>query len=574
MIRSAIPWLVCIVLSLAFPNVGSAQVIDAQFTLVPRPDSGLDFVQRSGTAEQKYIIEVKSTGVALLDVDRDGLLDVFLTAGSTLEKYREGAPGYGCRLFRNKGNLTFEDVTAKCGLGSAKFGWASGAAVADVDGDGWDDLFVTAFGPDRLFLNRAGVFEETTSRSSLDRDGWSTSAAFADLDGDGDLDLYVARYLEFDVNNPPEHGTAFSCLWKEYVVMCGPRGMKAHSDRVYMNRGDGSFEDATTAWKLSGVEPQYGLGVVIADFVGDSRPDVFVANDSSPNHLLENKGDHFQEVGFIAGIGYSEDGQDQAGMGVAVADFDGNGYPDIVVTNFADERNNVYLNQGDGTFFDEADLLGVGPAGQSALSWGVACEDFDLDGRTDIYVANGHVYPQADKVKNTLGYSQRDHLFLEQGGRYREVGKSHGLNLERVSRGAAFGDLDNDGDIDVIVSHLNDLPMVYENRAATGRRALSIRLVQPGKNVGALGSRVDLTYVDATTERRQTRWLLRHGSFQASNDPRCHFGLGAYNGPARVLVTWPDRSKESFPIGGTAREVTLTRGSGKPQLPKTPDGGR
>ncbi|MCA8962124.1 MAG: VCBS repeat-containing protein, partial [Planctomycetes bacterium] len=383
---------------------------DATFEFVPRLDTGLDFVQRSGTERQQYILEVKSTGVALLDFDRDGLLDICLTAGSTIEKQRAGEPGFGVRLYRNLGELRFADVTAQSGLG--EFGWACGAAAADVDGNGWVDLLVTAYGPDRLFLNDAGHFTEVTDRAGLDRDGWSTSAAFADLDGDDDLDLFVARYLDFDLDHPPTHGEGFSCLWKEQVVMCGPRGLPAESDRLYRNRGDGTFEDVTEAWGIAAATPQYGLGVVIADFVGDSRPDIFVANDSSPNHLWENRGGRFEEVGFVAGVAYSADGQDQAGMGVGVADFDANGRWDLAVTNFADERNNLYLNQGDGTFFDEADRLRLGPAGQSALSWGIGCHDFDLDGRLDIFVANGHVYPQADHVKGTPGYAQKDHLFL------------------------------------------------------------------------------------------------------------------------------------------------------------------
>lgn len=553
-------------------------------------EAGLQFIQRSGTEKQEFIVDVKSTGVAVLDFDGDGRRDLFFTSGSTVERMKKGEPGYGCSLWRNLGGLRFEDVTEKAQL--TGIGWACGAASADLNGDGRDDLVITCFGPDRVFLNRKdGTFEDVTARAGLTGDGWSSSAAVADLDGDGDLDLYVSGYLKFDIQNPPRHGAGYSCLWRDQIVMCGPRGMTAEPDRVYANRGDGTFEDRSEAWGLRKVSAQFGLGVVIGDFVGDSRPDIFVANDSCPNYLFENKGPRgreatpagsdpspaqtvvledlvFEEVGFIAGVSYDMDGQEQAGMGIAVADVDGNDKLDFAVTNFAAEANNLYLNQGDGMFFDESELWGLAAAGKAALSWGIHVVDFNHDGELDVFVANGHVYPQADQVPDALGYGQRDHLFVGQPqtagtrDRFSEQGSRLGFRAKRVSRGSAHVDLDNDGDLDLVVCHLNAPPALYENRLPAGSGlSLQISLEQPGKNRQALGARVFYRLGD----RRGVALVHRQSSFQASHDERVHLGLGdgAPEG-SYAIVEWPDGKRERFEVPVEGGRVQWRRGSGKP----------
>ncbi|MFN0057250.1 MAG: CRTAC1 family protein [Planctomycetota bacterium] len=529
--------------------------------------TGLDFVQRSGTAEQRYIVDVKSTGVALLDFDGDGLLDVFLSAGSSIERHLKREPGYGCRLYRNLGELRFEDVTSAAQIPS-DFGWVCGAAAADIDGDGRDDLLVTCIGPDRLLRNVGGRFEEITARAGLGDSGWNTSAAFADLDLDGDLDLYVCGYVQFDFANPPEHGKGFSCLWKDLTVVCGPRGFKAEPDRVYRNRGDGTFDDVSAAWGFDSVPAQFGLGVIIGDFAGDSLPDVYVANDSSPSFLFVHRGDRFEEIGYVAGVSVSEDGQEQAGMGVDSADIDGDRRMDLVKTNFEGERNNLYFNHANESFFDAADQSGFGPPGQDFLGWGVGVRDFNNDGVLDIFVANGHVYPQADEVRGVMGYPQRNQLFVGQAtvsgrqkpanARFLEQGEKLGFTQKHVSRAAAFGDLDNDGDIDIIETHINGRPSLYENHAPVHHKSLTLQLSQPGLNPQALGARVEVSIGDV----KRTYEVRRNASFQASNDARLHVGLGVQPPAGAVEVVWPDGGRERFATVEGGGLQMLSRGAG------------
>ncbi|MEM7166675.1 MAG: CRTAC1 family protein [Planctomycetota bacterium] len=526
--------------------------------------TGIAFAQRSGTPEQRYIVDVKSTGVALLDFDRDGLLDLFFTAGSTVDRHRNGEPGFGCRLFRNTGDLRFVDVTAAAGIPA--LGWASAVAAADWDGDGWDDLLVTCVGTDRLLRNDEGRFDGNAP--ALSGSGWSAGAAFADLDLDGDLDIYITGYLQFDFTNPPVHGApGWSCTYRGVPIACGPRGFPPQADRVFRQDG-GEFTDVSSSWGFASTPPQFGLGVLIADLHGDPRPEVFVANDASPNFLFTNsntpddRGPSWQDNGFLAGVAYNEDGEEQAGMGVDAADVDNDGDLDVFVTNFEEEKNNLYVNQGNGTFVDRTDHYGLGAAGRPYLSWGTAFRDFDNDGYLDLFVANGHVYPEADADAKSPGYAQRDHLFVgtprEAGFRFVERGSELGMTPKGVGRGAAFGDLDNDGDVDIVVCNLNAQPLLYVNHAPTSHRSLQLTLEQPGANRQAIGARVTVRCGDL----QRTLEVRRNDSFQASSAARLHVGLGTTQVAGTVEVRWPGGDTEHFttPAGGGA--VTLVRGSG------------
>ncbi|MGE3165910.1 MAG: CRTAC1 family protein [Planctomycetota bacterium] len=521
--------------------------------------AGLTQAQRSGGPEQRYIVDVKAIGAALFDLDHDGLLDVFLTSGSTVERHRTGEPGFGCHLYRNLGGLRFEPVA----LEVPAFGWASGVAAADIDGDGWDDLLITGYGQIRLLRNREGRLEDVTARSGIDGTGWSTSAAFADLDGDDDLDVYIARYLQFDFASPPRHGLpGWSCLYRGVAIPCGPRGFPATPDGVYFNRGDGTFEPAGEKWGLGSPAPQFGLGVLIADLVGDHRPDIFVANDASPNFLFENHGDRFEEIAFVAGVAYNENGEEQACMGVDAADLDGNGHLDLVVTNFEQESNNVFLNDGHGAFFDRPEHVGFGSVSREALSWGVGLRDFDGDGVVDVFVANGHVYREADGDSKSPGYAQRDHLFVGrregEAVRFDERGSELGIRAKTVSRAAAFGDLDNDGDVDILVAHLNAPPSLYENHSPPQFRRVAITLEQPGANRQALGARLVISVGDW----RGLYEVRRQSSFQSSSDPRIHVGLGTRTIAGTIGVRWPNGAEETFALPTGVADLRLVRGMG------------
>jgi hypothetical protein len=526
--------------------------------------AGLTAVIRSGTERQEYIPEVKGLGVGLLDYDGDGRLDVLFTSGSTVERAQKGEPGFGCLLYRNEtapgGPLRFTDVTAAAKIPPTR--WAGGPAVGDYDGDGRPDVFITGLLGNVLLRNRGdGTFEDVTAHARVAGSGWSTGAAFGDLDQDGDLDLYVARYLTFDLANPPRHGGRWTCTWKQRVVMCGPRGLPPEPDLVFRNEGDGTFTDATAAWGFDQAEPQYGLGVLIGDLNGDGRPDVFVANDSSPNHLFENDGGRFVDRALERGVAFSEDGRELAGMGVDAHDLNDDRVPDIVVTNFSDQTTSVFMSQGKGRWFESSRAANVALASYPMLKWGVGIQDFDDDGLADLFVANGHVYVSADEPGTDTSYRQRNQLFRNGGsGKFADVSDQlgPGFRERRVARGAAFGDLDLDGDLDVVVVNLNDRPTLLENRRPPGNTSLGVVLKQPGRNPEAIGALITVT-AGGRVQSRETR---RNFSFLASSDVRAHFGLGASPSVESVAVRWPDGVVETFGPVPPGR-VTLERGAGK-----------
>ncbi len=540
---------------------------------------GLTHRNTSGSAEQRYIVESISAGIAVLDVDGDGWLDLFFIDGTALgDSSATGAAAStspaGHRLYLNEadegGSRRFRDITIDSGLGRPDLAktdvdqpdWAMGVAVGDIDNDGDPDLYITHWGRDHLFRNDSTAgqihFTQATSGSGLGSDAWGTSAAFADIDGDGLLDLYVTNYLEFDLDNPPADGNW--CHFKEVKSFCGPEGIPAQSDRLYRNLGDGHFEDISAS---SGIgSPVYpGLGVLFTDIEADGDLDIYVANDSEPNLLFRNdrpvggqsggsdgaRAIHFTEIGTRLGVAYSEGGLAQAGMGVDGGDIDNDGDIDIYVSNFSDDVNTLYANDGHGWFDDGTAAAGMGRIVRPFLGWSTAFSDFDNDGWLDLFVANGHVYPALEEVADGLDYAQRNLLYRNESGRFHEIGLGAGLNRISVSRAAAIVDFDNDGDPDIVVANLNDTPSLWRNDGGNISSWVGLRLQGTVSNRDAIGATVRLY----TAGSVQTREVQRGRGFQSQFDPRPLFGLG----PSTVghdtrldsiVIDWPSGQRQTI----------------------------
>ena len=519
-------------------------------------DSGVRFTNVFGTAKKLWIRETTGSGAALLDYDRDGDLDVYLVQGMSWEQAERGAPGPPDRFYRNDGGWRFTDVTEAARLGDTD--WGGGVAVGDVDGDGWPDLFVANDGPDRLYRNRGdGSFEDWTARSGLSDLRWNTSAAFGDIDRDGDLDLYVCAYIEFDPDFIRSLDPKF-CRWKDLLVMCGPNGLPAIPDRLYRNLGGGRFEDVTQAAGVDQPDGK-GLGVIFFDADADGDQDLYVANDSTPNHLFRNDGrGRFEEDALLAGVALSEGGRAQAGMGADSGDLDADGDLDLVVTNFQDDYTTLYRNDGEGHYTDVSELWGLALLTREYLSWGVRLADFDLDGDLDLFQVSGHVYPQVEGTAVGESYRQRAQLLLQQGGRFHELEASGSALAEpRSGRGAAFGDLDGDGDTDIVINVMDGPAVLLRNDLGAAERALLVRLINP-QGGDALGARAELQ----NGERRMVREVQTGGSYLSSNDPRIVFGVDPDRGPLRLKVRWPSGASESFEGLRAGFEVTIQERKG------------
>ncbi len=518
-----------------------------------------------GEKHNRYLVETTGCGVAFYDYDHDGWLDIFLVNGSRFDT--KWAPGQApvSRLFKNNRDGTFTDVTAKAGVGY--HGWGQGCCVGDYNNDGFDDLFVTYWGECKLWRNRGdGTFEDatrkagvTTARPGLPR--WNTGCAFVDYDRDGHLDLFIANYIDFDLKKVPvpEGGT---CKYKGLAVACGPPGLPGGKNILYRNNGDGTFRDVSKEAGILDTPGTYGLGVLVGDFDNDGWPDIYVANDSTSSALYKNNHDGtFSEIAIEAGVAYSADGKSQAGMGVAAADYDGDGRLDIVKTNFAGDTSTLYRNQGENTYEDQTLQAGLG-RNTRFLGWGAAFLDIDNDGLPDILLANGHVYPEVGDTDAEAGYRQRKVLYRNLGsGRFADVSLAGGSGITETvaARGMAVGDFNNDGALDVVVNCVNDLPQLLRSTNRTGNNWLKLKLIGTRSNRSAIGARVTCRTPDG---RLQSQEVRSGGGYLSQSALELHFGLGTAES-AEVDVRWP--SGETYRAGRlTAKAVhRLTEGTNR-----------
>jgi hypothetical protein len=524
-------------------------------------ESGLEAVTVFGGRDaNRYLLETTGCGVAFLDYDDDGWLDVFLVNGTTLEGFPKGREPTN-HLYRNRGDGTFEDVTRKAGL--AESGWGQGVCAGDYDNDGHVDLFVSYYGQNHLYRNRGdGAFEDVTAKAGLlsKRLRWNTGCAFLDYDRDARLDLLVANYIDLDLATAPTPDSGL-CRYKGVKVACGPPGLPGGKNVLYRNKGDGTFEDVSDKAGITRNSGTYGLGVSTLDFDDDGWVDAYVANDSNPSALYRNNRDGtFTDVAVPSGCAYSQDGKPQAGMGVAVGDYDHNGTMDVFKTNFAGDTSTLYANTGQGFCEDRTFAAGIG-LNTRWLGWGTAFVDFDKDGWLDLFLSNGHVYPEVVQLKTEAGYRQRKVVYRNAGGRFEDVSERLGSPVTdpRAARGSAFGDYDNDGDVDVVVNNVHERPDLYRTESDPGRHWLLVKLVGTKSNRSAIGARVRCLSGGVT----QVQEVRGGGSYISQNDLRVHFGLGGSAAVDRVQVRWPSGREEEWAGVAADRILTLTEGTGK-----------
>jgi len=502
-------------------------------------------VSHLSSPEKRYILESMSGGVGFIDCDNDGKLDIVTVNGSSVDRYRQGGDPM-VTLYHQDGDLKFVDITKSARLTTK--GWGMGVAVADFDNDGWQDLYVTGYGGNVLYRNLGDCkFEDVTEKAGVRVGGFSTGASWADYDRDGKVDLFVPRYVFVDINKLPEFGSNDKfCRFRGILVQCGPGGLPGESDFLFHNRGNGTFEDVSKKAGLDDPERRFGMQSVWADYDNDGWPDLYVANDAGPNFLYHNKHDDtFEEVGLLSGVALSLDGQEQGSMGVDVADFDHDGRLDIFVTNFADQPNTLYWNQGVRGMTDISWNAQLAQPSYPFVGWGTAFFDMDNDGWPDIFVANGHVYPQMDLVKGGAPYKQPLLLFRNKRDRtFEDVTAISGLDKLPASsrRGAAFGDVNNDGKVDVLILNVGEPPTLLINRTQSSNHAVLFKLVGTKSNKAAIGARVTVTAGDLMQFNE-----VRSGSrYLSQNDLRLHFGLGEKNRMDTVEIFWPTGKKEVY----------------------------
>jgi len=525
-------------------------------------DAGVALVNVSGGAEKGYIVEAIGNGAGFFDFDNDGDLDLVIANGSTIEGYETGGHPL-VALYRNSGGR-FHDVTRDAGLD--RTGWGVGVCVADFDNDGNQDFYVTAYGPNVLYRNVGnGTFEDVTDRAGVGDTRFSTNCAFGDYDRDGGVDLYVANYLRFDPESIPRRGESddSTCTFMNVPVLCGPLGLPGEPDVLYRNELDGTFTDVTETAGIGDLG-HYGFGVVFSDLDNDGWPDIYVANDSVPNFLFHNDQDGtFSEVGLASGTARNEEGFVQAGMGVAVGDYDMNGYLDIFVTNFARDTNTLYRNLGGRSLFfiDATASANLGEGSLAHLGWGAGFADLDNDGLEDLFVANGHIYPSVDALDVGQSYRQRKEIYRNIGGAaFEEMTLKMGGDSveEKAARGAAFGDYDNDGDIDVLVINMNGPPSLYRNEGGNLNNWVSFELEGDRSNRDAIGARIEIAVGDSVSVRE----VRSGGSYLSHNDLRVHFGLGRAMRVDRVRIHWPGGEVEELRDVEANRFLKVREGAG------------
>jgi enediyne biosynthesis protein E4 len=544
-----------VILLAAFLSVGLKIYIppaSVQFNDITGP-SGITF-KHALSPEKKYIAESMSGGVALLDYDNDGYLDIFFVNSLTVELLKANKQTRSV-LYRNNRDGTFSDVTDKARVGDV--GWGMGCAVGDFNNDGFDDLYVTSIGPDHLFKNNGnGSFTDVTQKAGVSDPRFSTGAAFLDYDNDGRLDLFVTNYVGFDINHLPTFGEGPTCQFKGVPVQCGPRGLPGAGDSLFRNNGDGTFTDVSKKAGVADSRGYYGLDVVGSDFDGDGLIDIFVANDSTPNFLYHNNGNGtFSEIGFESGTALDKNGNEQGCMGVTLGDYDHDGLLDLFITNFDDEYNVLYRNAGRGSFVDVSYESGVAMISLPYVGWGTKFFDYDNDGWLDLFVANGHAYPQRDRYRQRklLHRNNRDGTFSEVAA---QVGSA--LIEERASRGTAFGDIDNDGDVDIVVNDLDSTPQLLRNDGGNKNNWILVKTIGTKSNRNGVGAKVKVASGDLT----QLDEVRSGGSYISQNDLRLHFGLEKRTSVDLIQVRWPSGAVDTLTNVSVNKIVTIKEGKG------------
>lgn len=527
-----------------------------------------------GEHKNKYLLETTGCGVAFYDYDNDGWLDIFLVNGWRLEGFSAGEEPTS-HLFKNNRDGTFTDVTAKAGL--MHHGWGQGVCIGDYDNDGFDDLFVTYFGKNILYHNNGdGTFTDVTDKAGVGGNGkrWNTGCAFVDYDRDGKLDLFVANYIDLDLATAPvpESGP---CLYKGVMVACGPPGLKGGKNILFHNNGDGTFTDVSEASGILNANGTYGLGVLTADFDNDGWPDIYVANDSAPSALYQNKKNgKFEDIAIEAGCALSADGKPQAGMGVSAADYDLDGNLDIVKTNFAGDTPSLYRSIGGANFEDTTFSAGLG-AHTQYLGWGCGFFDFDNDGWADILICNGHVYPEVEQLKTEAGYAQHKLLYRNmRNGRFEEVTEmaGPGISAAVAARGCAFGDFDNDGDQDMVVNVVNGLPQLLRCDSSSGNNWIKLKLIGTKSNRSAIGARVTCvaTLRGDSKPHKQIDEVRSGGGYFSQNDLRLHFGLGKSEKVDLIEIRWPSGQVDMLKDIAPNQVIVVKEGSGITEASRLP----
>ncbi len=525
------------------------------------PQVGLT-LSHLASKEQHYIVESMSGGVGLFDCDNDGRLDVVVTNGSSVDRYRAGGD-LMVTLYRQGSDGKFTDITEQAGL-TVK-GWGMGIAVADFDNDGNLDLFVTGYGHSVLYRGLGNCkFEDVTEKSGLGEiTGFATGAAWGDYDRDGHVDLFVSRYVHVDMNHLPAFGSDEKfCRFKGVLVQCGPWGMQGESDYLFHNRGDGTFEDVSKKAGMDDPQHRFGLAAIWADYDNDGWPDLFLANDAGPNYLYHNRHDGtFDEVGMLSGVALGDDGQELGSMGVDFGDYNHDGNLDLFVTNYTDQVNNLYRNLGRGAFSDMSWAAKVGQPSYRYIKWGGGFEDFDNDGWPDLFVVNGHVYPQVDAIPNSPGYKEPMQMFLNNhDGTFEDISKASGVfDISPESRrGAAFGDIFNDGNIGVLVLNIGQPPSLLINKTPNSNHRAGFHLIGTKSNRAAIGARVTI-HASGVMQFNEVR---AGGSYLSQNDLRLHFGLGTADKMETVEIAWPSGQTESLRDVPADFIYTITEGGG------------